>query len=142
MGHASAGCPTAGGRRWPQVLADNYCLFRHNQEREQTPASEAEAAMTNSIQSVAVASRPGQAPQPERNTNLFSSENRQMTEKTEDTFFIPSLFSGFHLFNMLIINRLNSAKIKNPAKDGKNRRYVLHTFAFSRFSFIQHACYQ
>jgi hypothetical protein len=122
--------------------ADNYPFNAHNQETEQNSASEAEATMTKAIQSVTVADRPPQAPLPDRNPNLFPSENRQMTEKPEDTFFIPSLFSGFHLFNMLIINRLNSAKIKTPTKDGKTRKYILLTFSFSRFSFIQHAYYQ
>jgi hypothetical protein len=57
-------------------------------------------------------------------------------------FFIYSPFCVFCLFNMLIINRLNSAKIKNPTKDGKTRRSFLYIFALLRFSSIQHACYQ
>jgi hypothetical protein len=129
-------------RRWPQEFADNYYIFRHNREREHTPASEAEAAIINAIQSVAVAGRPGQVPWPDHNRKFLSSENRQKTEKPDDMFFVSSLFNEFYLFNMLIINRLNSAKIKNPTKDGKTRRSFLYIFALLRFSSIQHACYQ
>jgi hypothetical protein len=71
--------------------------------------------MTNTIQSAAGTSRPRQASQPDHNPNLFPSENRQNPKKPEDMFFLYSPFGNFYLFNMLIINRLNRAKIGKPA---------------------------
>ena len=70
--------------------------------------------MTNSIQSVAVADRTGHLSLPARNLQFSSSNNRQKTEKTENKFLTSSPFSGFYLFNMLIINRLNKQKQNTP----------------------------
>jgi len=51
-------------------------------------------------------------------------------EKPEDTFFIPSPFGNFHLFNMFIINSLNKQKTK------KCTFGIPFSFAFLLKSFI------